>query len=148
MKRPSDTVLVPFVYMSVLTLFVFGVVLAPHIVFAQGLVPCGNPGQGECDFGALVELIRRIIEFIVTLSVFVATGLFAWAGVLYFTAGGDTGKIDKAHKIFYSVAIGFVIILISWLVVDTILKTLTGKGIDEVGRDATGYQIDTPRNFL
>ena len=50
--------------------------------------------------------------------------LFAYAGWKYMTAGGNIGKATQARDIFTNVAIGLVIILAGWLVVDTVMKTL------------------------
>jgi hypothetical protein len=61
------------------------------------------------------------------LTVPLSVGLFAWAGVLYFTSGGNPTNITRAHGIFRSVIIGFVIALSAWLVVQTILHSLVKK---------------------
>ena len=107
----------------------------PLVVFgsnhADGIVPCTGTAEDPCTWTSLYTLAGRILTFIVILSTSVAAGVFAWAGVLYFSAGGDTGKIQKAHTLFAAVAIGLVIILTAFLVVDTLLKVLTDKGLDQ-----------------
>jgi len=47
-----------------------------------------------------------------------------YAGYLYLTAVGDTGQISKAHGLFKNAIIGFIIILVAWLLVDFILTAL------------------------
>ncbi len=117
--------------MSVLSLVLF----VPVVVFGahdgKGLVPCDGTTVHPCTWASLYILAGKILNFIVILSTSVAAIVFAWAGVLYFSAGGDTGKIQKAHTLFRAVAIGLVIILTAWLVVDVLLKTLTDKGLDQ-----------------
>lgn len=107
----------------------------PFVVFganhSSGIVPCTGTAEDPCTWESLYVLAGAILNFIVILSTSVAAIVFAWAGVLYFSAGGDTGKIQKAHTLFTAVAIGLVIILTAWLVVDTLLKTLTGEGLDK-----------------
>lgn len=96
------------------------------------LVPsCKSGGQsgvkdicGLCD---LVTLANNAINLGIFLAVFFAACLFAYAGWLYMTARGESGQIKQAHGIFADVAIGFVIILAAWLVVDTLMHILTGK---------------------
>ncbi|MFC1614969.1 hypothetical protein ACFL22_00195 [Patescibacteria group bacterium] len=97
---------------------------APVLAFAaNGLIPCDGVNV-KCTFDMLVQLVQNIIEFIITASPFVAAVAFAYAGWMYITAGGDTGQIKKAHGIFTSVAVGFIIILSAWLIVKAILVGL------------------------
>lgn len=117
--------------------------LAPYTASAAGLVPCS--GAADCNFDALVKLAQNILNFIVSISVVIAAGMFAFAGFLYFTDGGSEKNISKAHTIFTSVAIGLVIVLVAWLLVDTILKNLTGKGLDERSSNPSSLHIDIPR---
>jgi len=101
--------------------------ILPVITFAQ-IVPCTGP---DCDWGKLLTLGQNILNFIVTLSVVAAGVVFAVAGIFYFSAGGDASKIQRAHSLFSAVVIGLVIVLTAWLVVNTILDTLTGRGLDQ-----------------
>jgi len=96
---------------------------APLFVFAGGIIPCDGV-KVKCDFNALIKLVQNIIEFIIKVSPFVAAVAFAWAGWKYITAGSNTGQIGEAHKIFSSVAYGFIIILSAWLIVKAILVGL------------------------
>jgi hypothetical protein len=50
--------------------------------------------------------------------------LFAWAGILYFSSRGVPAQIDKAHKIFKTVAIAILIALSAWILVNTVLNVL------------------------
>ena len=54
--------------------------------------------------------------------------MFAWAGFEALTAAGSTEKYMKAKRIFSNVVIGLVIILCSWLIIDTLMRTLVGNG--------------------
>lgn len=102
-------------------------------VFAAGppaqLVPLCNNGQGGvkgvCGLCDLVALANNVINLGIFLAVFFAAVLFAYAGWQYMTARGDPAQIGKAHNIFGDVAIGFIIVLAAWLVVDTIMHVLT-----------------------
>src|SRR3990167_4212191 len=72
-------------------------VLIPFIAEAA-LVPCGQGstnnvsvgigGSLSCDLCSLGELVQNIINFLLGLSVPIAAGLFAWAGILYFSSRG------------------------------------------------------------
>ncbi len=110
--------------------YAFATLLFPTFVEAQGLVPaCGVPDTGGyCELCHVVGLIDNVIDFIIIdLSWPVAAILFAYAGFLYLTSAGNPGQITKARSIFGDVAIGFIIILVAWLVVDTVMKTLVDQ---------------------
>lgn len=107
--------------------FVGFLALIPAVGFAQ-IVPCQGP---DCDWGALITLGERILKFMVTISVFVAAIMFAYAGWLFFSDTGNASNVEKGKKIFGAVVLGLIIVLVAWLVVDTILETLTGRGLDE-----------------
>lgn len=102
---------------------------APDISYAQagGLVPCNGP---ECNICHLTQLAQNFIEFVVRITFIAAALLFAYAGFLFFTGGTSPDRITNARKIFTNTFVGIVIVLTSWLVVDVILKTLVGQGVN------------------
>lgn len=97
---------------------------AAGTAFAQGLVPCSGLDCELCSVGALIQ---RIITFLLLVSGPLAAILFAYAGFLYFTSAGDSGKLEKGKKIFIDVIFGLVIALCAWLVVNTVLYALIDK---------------------
>ncbi len=103
-------------------------VLAPiQIRTGAGLIPCSGT---DCQACHLAGLAQNIINWLVGISIPLAAAMFAYAGVIYFTAGsgGMLGKIESAHKIFKNVGIGFVIVITAWLGIQTILKTVLAPG--------------------
>lgn len=107
----------------------------------SSLVPCGintkaisqSDGgvtyEDECTICHLQILAQNIIRFLVAISVAVAALLFANAGFLYVTSPGNAGNISRAHHLFTSTLVGIIIILVAYLLVDTILKmTLKTEG--------------------
>jgi len=88
----------------------------------QPLVPCSG---ADCDFNKLIELIRRIINFLIfKFAVPLAAISFAVAGVIILTAGGNTNKVEQGKEIAWNVAIGLIIALSAWLIVTAILAGL------------------------
>lgn len=125
--------------------FVFPAQAQAQFNFFKGpLVPCGNdvktgPWQdefggeymcivGECTTCGLVTLASNLINFAIFLGVILAALLFAYAGGLYLFSAANPGNISKAHKIFWDVLLGLVIILVAWMVIDTVMKVLYGNG--------------------
>jgi hypothetical protein len=85
-------------------------------------------GYTLCD---LRTLANHIISFAVGFSVIVGTLMFAYGGVLYFSAsGGGEAQVKKAHGILLNTFVGIIIVLISWLLVNIILSVLTGNGVE------------------
>ncbi len=75
--------------------------------------------QKVCDFNALLGTINKLINWAFAISVPVATVLFAYAGLLLMN--GKPGDRTKAKDIFTNVAIGFIIMLVAWVSVRTVV---------------------------
>jgi hypothetical protein len=97
-----------------------------------GLVNCGNPGaDGElqesemCDYEALISMINNIITWLIGILVIVAALLFMYAGILYLTAGSDSEQVDTAKEIFQNVAGGFLIVILAFTLIATLVNMLT-----------------------
>jgi len=111
---------------SFLSLFpLLGFFSIPYIAGAQilPLVPCTD----NCGFADLVELVRRVISFLIFLAVTFAVFGIAFAGVLYLTAGEDSGKVTRAHGIFVKVALGLAVALGAWVIVNAIAGTFLNQ---------------------
>lgn len=140
-----------------LTLFV------PAISFAQtaqpvkldysGLVKCdgvvakdidGNPlekdRQQVCDFNALMNMVKSTINWLFFITVPIVTVFMAYAGVLYMT--GTSGNISTAKKIFPSIAKGFIIMLVAWISVITVVNWF----VTEKNKAVIGTFVNTSSN--
>ena len=100
----------------------------------NGLVPDCNSGAidpktnqyvNSCDFNTLMATINKVINF---LLVDIVAPLFAliliYAGWLYLSDMGSSENKGKAKKILINSVVGFVIALVAWLIVKTILSAL------------------------
>lgn len=100
----------------------------PAIVFAQNPVvpqaPTGVEDYAFYDLCQLGQMAQNIINFLLGLSTFVATVMFAYAGVLYLTSTGNPIQVSRAHKIFKNVLIGFLVAITAWLVVQTFMSVV------------------------
>ena len=95
-----------------------------------------GPFKGACGFCDIFQLGQNIINFAVAFSALVATIMFVYAGVLYFSASAKQDNIKKAHGIFWKVFLGFIFILGAWLIVSVIMSTL----LDEDFSPWNGFQ--------
>lgn len=121
---------------------------APKLDYS-GLVQCDGvvqkdgtePGrQNPCDFAALLKTVKFMINWLFIITIPIATVAFAYGGFLYLT--GTSGNIGTAKKIFQSVATGFIIMLIAWVSVVTVVNWF----IDQ--NSASGSSADTFVNLF
>jgi Type IV secretion system pilin len=108
--------------------------LTPLAATAQGVVPSRlvpvAGANGEYGFCELMQLGQNLLNFTIFIGVVACAFTFMYAGYLYMTAGVDgLGKgeagIKLAKKMFKNVLIGIVVILGAWLIVDTLISSLT-----------------------
>ena len=106
-------------------------VVVPALVFAaipSQIVNCSGAiatsQQAACTVCDIARTAQNILNTAIYVAVFMSAVLFAWAGIIYVTNIANHGEIHKAKTIFSNVIIGLVIILASWLVIDTLMKTL------------------------
>ena len=69
------------------------------------------------DVGDLVEEIFSWALALVGIAVFIN---FLWAGLLWFTAAGSSGQINKAREKMFNALIGAIILLAAYLILNTI----------------------------
>ncbi len=110
--------------------FILVSMLFPLVSAAANLVPCGTSADPTpCNFNALMELINRVIKFILfDLTIPLAAIIFAYAGFILLTGGSSEEKRSKAKSIFGNVFFGLVIALAAWLIVETVLHALGYQG--------------------
>lgn len=123
----------PFLFVSLLllTCALFGLNIAEaqgvnEIVVPENfsIVPqgCGATLKEECNVCDFAALIANIFQALIYGATVGCSMLFMWAGFKYITAADNPGQIKEAHQIIWNVIIGFVFLLGSWVVVDTIMK--------------------------
>jgi len=133
---------------AVLFLAISFALILPVFTFAasnptgDGLVPCGvgsGPIATQCEACNLVQLLQKVIMFLIGLSIPLAVAMFAWAGILYFTSGaGGAENISRAKKIFGSTLFGFGLAVGAWLIINTLLYTILN---DKYKADSSWFQI-------
>ncbi len=100
--------------------------LAPLMAGAQGIVPCG-PGTGKpiCELCDLFQLFANLVRFILVVIIPPVAALFiVYGGVMFYTAMGDSEKVNRGKKILTSVVIGIVIVYTAHYLVSMILSAL------------------------
>lgn len=98
----------------------------------KGIVRCGNTVKdgkfvNSCDFIDFIALINDIINWIIGMAGVIFTISAIWGGFLYMTSGTSVGSKEKAIKILTTTMYGFILLLVGWLIVYTILDFLVPK---------------------
>lgn len=79
-----------------------------------------------CGFGGVLAIIQNLVNFIIAISILFATIIIAWAGALYILSPTNPESRSTANKMLINAAIGILIVLSAWLIVDFVMKTLYG----------------------
>ncbi|MCR4325828.1 MAG: pilin [Patescibacteria group bacterium] len=89
---------------------------------------CRGPGgcQSVCD---IATLANNVLTDAIYIAVFLSAILFAFAGLKMLVSVANPGERSRAKQTFANVAIGLVIILASWLVIEVIMRTLVGGSV-------------------
>ena len=103
--------------------------ILPVVVTAQagGLVPCSGP---DCTTESVVGLVNNLIGWLISALGVIAVIVMVYAGFKLVMSAGNENEWGKAKELFQNVIIGIILILAAWLIIDTVLKGLTGKGLD------------------
>lgn len=119
----------------ILILVLLVLVTSPNFASAA-LINCGGYGAGEshsqgaCDIPALIQSIKNIINFLFSYAGLIAIVLIVWAGFQMLLAGGNEERITAAKTSLNHAITGFVIILVSFVIVNFVIGVLTGFKLD------------------
>jgi len=111
---------------------------------AAGLVPCGGEGEDACELCHFFVMGKNIIDAVLIDIIPPIAILFVIIGGTYFILGSgyDPSLISKAKAMFWSVAIGLLIIYGSWLVINLFFATI---GVQAwTGLSQGWWQINCP----
>lgn len=115
-------------YTQILSLFILTLLSVPVFVHGAGLVVCNGvdeAGNATCGFKELLAMIPKVTDFIFYyLAIPFFAVIFAYAGILLLTSGGNAEAASKAKGMFLNALIGFVIALCAWIIIKYIMLTL------------------------
>ncbi|MFM2383804.1 MAG: hypothetical protein RIQ72_376 [Candidatus Parcubacteria bacterium] len=80
--------------------------------------------QPECGWPELLALGGEVLKFAIFLAVLGTTVAFMMAGFKMITNQGNSGEISKAKDMMTKAAIGIIVTMIAWLIVNFILNQL------------------------
>jgi len=94
-------------------------IVAVFAVNAGQFLPQQSNGNGD-----LVAFIKKALDLAISLAALIAVGMLIYSGILYITAAGDDGKIEKATKGITYAVIGLIISFISVIIVQFVMKNI------------------------
>ena len=71
-----------------------------------------------------MQLITNVISFLIYIVIPLAAVMIVVGGIFIMTAGGSTERVSKGRKIVTAAITGLIIALLSWLIIDTIIKII------------------------
>ncbi len=95
-----------------------------HIVPSAHEIDPACPEGAPLSFGAIMEIAQRFINVGISFGVLIFTIIIAWAGFLFIISGVNPEARSSAKKMLGNAAIGLLITLTAWLIVDFVMKTL------------------------
>lgn len=109
-------------YFLVISLIFFSVILAKPAT-AVGFIPNCASG-GNCQLNDFLLLGVNLINYMLAISGSLALLFFVWGGFRMLSSGGSSDAVEKGKHAISSAAIGLVIVLLSWMIVNIAYTTL------------------------
>ena len=92
---------------------------------APTLVPCGGPGQPDCNFTYLLTMINTLIGYLIFYIIpCIAVILILYAGFLLLTSAGNEEKVTSARKMLLQAVLGVLVVTIAWVLVKWVMIAL------------------------
>lgn len=112
--------------------------LVPILFVNAQIVDPSCVDVNSCDFKALVSTINNLVRFVIGVAAAFVAGSIAYAGWLYLSSQGDSGKIGQAKKVIITSIVGFLVVLLAWLIVTVLLGTLASNDAKNVFQEIFG----------
>jgi len=103
--------------------------LLPILTFAAGLVPCGGVGEPMCQSCHVLQLIHIVVNWLIAILTTITALLIAYAGLRLVVSVGNASAMTQAKSLISNCLIGFAIVLIGWLLIDLVLKSLVNDQV-------------------
>jgi len=89
------------------------------------LVPnCSGP---TCTFCHLLQLAQNVINFLLTLSLFLAVIFIVWGAIMMMLSAGNEKNFESAKKIMTGAVIGVAVVLGSYIILNTFFLLISGQ---------------------
>ncbi|MDO8676208.1 MAG: hypothetical protein Q7K16_00935 [Candidatus Azambacteria bacterium] len=95
-----------------------------NLEFLKGIVPCGTSytGNTPCTVCHFYKLLQNIINFMLYVTASLVTLMATYIAFLFLFSGGSPSKITDAKSKLWLLVWGIIVVLGSWLLINTILN--------------------------
>jgi len=135
MKSKSQIIKQALIVLGLMTGAIMLIQFVPSALASGFISPSDNPaliGGATGGTGDFRELALRIVNYFLGFLGFLSVLMVIYGGILYITAAGEEDKAKKGKTIIMYAAIGIVIVLLSFAIINTILgaatSTVSGGG--------------------
>lgn len=111
------------------------------------IIPCAcidSLAKTECGIPEALQVIVNITKLLLALTGSAALAMFIYGGILLITAGSNSEHVKKAKSILTEAVFGIAIILTAWIIINTIIITLTAQKDKPTNLGAPGVILETP----
>lgn len=77
-----------------------------------------------CGFAGVLGTVQNLVNGGISIGILFAVIIIAWAGFLYITTPANPEARSQANKMLINAAVGLLIVLSAWLIVDFVMKAL------------------------
>lgn len=81
-------------------------------------------------------IVRFIINALIVIGVIASLVWLLWGGVKWVISGGDKAKVDSARGTIVAAIVGLIIVILAYVIINTVLTVITGSGI-------SGFELPT-----
>jgi hypothetical protein len=107
-------------------LFVMMLVLAPTLTLAADFQNPDIPVQGKAlSLQEIEDFIKMAVQFLMVISLVIATGVIVYGGILYMVAGDTAGADKKAKAYIWNGIIGAAVVLAVGVILQTVASLIT-----------------------
>lgn len=75
------------------------------------------------------QIVRFIINALIVIGVIASLIFLLYGGLRWVISGGDKGKVDAARSTIVAAIVGLIIVILAYVIINTVLTVLTGSGI-------------------
>ena len=115
---------------------VLGIGVVPDGEF---LLPCPEEFNEIGQYASARTYIIKVLNFALSFLGLIAMIFIIYAGILYITAGGDDGQHEKAKKIVIYASTGILVVLVSFALVNTLIRSAPSGDDDRGGGGGATY---------
>ena len=117
------------IHLSVFTFFalLFSVAILP--VFADNQSIDLKPSAVGPVNASANQIVRFTINALIIVGVVVSLIFLLYGGIRWIISGGDKAKVDAARSAIVASIVGLIIVILAYVIVNTVLTVLTGNGI-------------------